>query len=77
MLSSATSTNSSAAPVEGAPAVLVDIQEKGQVGGSKNPGQEWRPKGHPEPVRVHDFLIPAPGKARPYGVYDLQRNEAG
>ncbi len=27
------------------------------------------------PVRVHDFLIPAQGKAIPYGVYDLNRNE--
>jgi hypothetical protein len=26
-------------------------------------------------VRVHDFLIPAQGKAIPYGVYDLSRNE--
>ena len=25
-------------------------------------------------VRVHDFLIPARGKAMPYGVYDLTRN---
>src|SRR3972149_6471371 len=41
----------------------------------KNPGREWRPKGRPERVRVHDFLVPAQGKAIPYGVYDLQRNE--
>src|SRR5262249_61587191 len=30
--------------------------------------------GQPTPVRVHDFLIPARGKAIPYGVYDLTRN---
>src|SRR3972149_3384150 len=41
----------------------------------KNPGREWRPKGRPERVRVHDFLVPAQGKAVPYGIYDLQRNE--
>jgi hypothetical protein len=26
-------------------------------------------------VRVHDFLIPEEGKAIPYGIYDLSRNE--
>ena len=25
----------------------------------------------PEPVKVHDFIDPALGKANPYGVYDL------
>jgi hypothetical protein len=29
----------------------------------------------PEAVRVHDFVIPDQGKAIPYGVYDLHRNE--
>ena len=33
-----------------------------------------RPKGKPEPVRVHDFEIPALGKVAPYGVYDLEQN---
>lgn len=40
----------------------------------KNGGREWRPKGKPEIVRVHDFIIPEKGKAIPYGVYDLTRN---
>ena len=31
--------------------------------------------GPPDSVRVHDFLIPERGKAVPYGVYDLARNE--
>ncbi len=57
------------------PAISVDTKKKELVGNFKNPGQEWRPKGNPEPVRVHDFLIPEQGKAIPYGVYDLQRNE--
>ena len=57
------------------PAVSVDTKKKELVGNFKNPGREWRPKGIPEPVRVHDFLVPADGKAIPYGVYDLQRNE--
>jgi transposase len=57
------------------PAISVDTKKKELVGNFKNPGREWRPKGNPEPVRVHDFLIPEQGKAIPYGVYDLQRNE--
>ena len=31
-------------------------------------------KGDPEPVRVHDFVIPELGKAVPYGVYDVTDN---
>ncbi len=45
------------------------------MGDFKNPGREWRPQSSPEPVRVHDFLIAGRGKAIPYGVYDLSRNE--
>jgi transposase len=57
------------------PAISVDTKKKELVGDFKNPGREWRPKGRPQRVRVHDFLIPAQGKAIPYGVYDLHRNE--
>ena len=54
------------------PVISVDTKKKELVGDFKNQGQQWRPKGHPENVRVHDF-----GKAhvRPYGVYDQTRNE--
>ena len=57
------------------PTISVDTKKKELVGDFKNPGREWRPQGNPEPVRVHDFLIPAQGKAIPYGVYYLNRNE--
>jgi hypothetical protein len=57
------------------PTISVDTKKKELVGDFKNPGRTWRPKGQPEPVRVHDFLVPDQGKAIPYGVYDLQRNE--
>jgi len=59
----------------GEPAISVDTKKKELVGDFKNAGREWRPKGTPERVRVHDFLIPEQGKAIPYGVYDLHRNE--
>jgi hypothetical protein len=57
------------------PVVSVDTKKKELVGNFKNLGREWRRQGDPEPVRVHDFLIPEQGKAVPYGVYDLSRNE--
>jgi hypothetical protein len=57
------------------PVISVDTKKKELIGDFKNGGREWRPKGSPETVRVHDFLIPEQGKAIPYGVYDLKRNE--
>jgi len=58
----------------GQPAVSVDTKKKELVGDFKNPGREWRPKGRPEEVRVHDFVDERLGKAIPYGVYDLAAN---
>ena len=58
----------------GRPVISVDTKKKELVGDFKNAGKQWRPKGTPEPVRVHDFRIPELGKAIPYGVYDLTRN---
>ena len=56
------------------PAISVDTKKKELVGDFKNNGREWRPLGLPEPVRVHDFLIPELGRAVPYGVYDIGEN---
>ena len=58
----------------GEPAISVDTKKKELVGDFKNGGRELRPKGEPEPVRVHDFVIPELGKAVPYGVYDIAAN---
>ena len=58
----------------GQPVISVDTKKKELVGDFKNAGQEWRPKGSPEKVRVHDFKIKELGKVSPYGVYDLTRN---
>ena len=58
----------------GDPAISVDTKKKELVGDFKNGGREWRPKGEPEPVRVHDFALPELGKVSPYGVYDLAQN---
>jgi hypothetical protein len=56
------------------PVISVDTKKKELVGDFKNGGQEWRPKGNPEKVRVHDFVIKELGRAAPYGVYDVACN---
>ena len=58
----------------GEPAISVDTKKKELVGDFKNGGRELRLKGDPEPVRVHDFVIPELGKVVPYGVYDIAAN---
>jgi transposase len=60
----------------GGPVISVDTKKKELVGPFRNGGRELRPKGDPEPVRMHDFVIPELGRASPYGVYDLAANEA-
>jgi hypothetical protein len=57
------------------PVISVDSKKKEHVGDFKNGGREWNPKGTPELVRVHDFLDKQLGKAIPYGVYDITRNQ--
>jgi len=59
----------------GQPAISVDSKKKELVGNFKNGGREWRPQGPPTAVNVHDFPDPNRGKAIPYGVYDLARNQ--
>ncbi len=59
----------------GEPVISIDCKKKELIGDFANGGREWQPTGEPEPVRVHDFLDPALGKALPYGVYDVLRNE--
>jgi hypothetical protein len=63
-----------AALAAGEPAISVDTKKKELVGDFKNGGREWRPKGRPERVRVHDFIVPELGRASPYGVYDIADN---
>jgi hypothetical protein len=56
------------------PVISVDTKKKELVGDFKNNGRELRPKGDPEKVRVHDFVIPELGRAAPYGIYDVTQN---
>jgi hypothetical protein len=57
------------------PVVSVDTKKKEIVGNFANKGRDWRPKGKPLEVKVHDFMDKELGKAIPYGVYDIQGNE--
>jgi Rhodopirellula transposase DDE domain len=60
----------------GEPTISVDTKKKELVGSFKNDGRELRPKGTPECVNAHDFPSDSEGKAIPYGVYDVAKNEA-
>jgi hypothetical protein len=57
----------------GLPVISVDTKKKELVGTFKNPGRTWRQQ--PLEVLATDFLQDAVGKAIPYGIYDLTRNE--
>jgi hypothetical protein len=57
------------------PVVSVDTKKKELVGNFKNVGREWQRKGEPIEVKMHDFADKELGKAIPYGVYDIGRNE--
>jgi Rhodopirellula transposase DDE domain len=45
------------------------------VGNLANKGREYRPKGDPERVEVHDFPDKEVGKAIPFGVWDMTADE--
>jgi transposase len=61
---------------QGQPAVSVDTKKKEVLGNRKNAGRTYRRKGKPREVDTHDFPDAKLGKAIPYGVYDLENNEA-
>ena len=56
------------------PVISVDTKKKELVGNYKNGGADYRPKGDPRRVKVHDFEDKELGKVAPYGVYDVSAN---
>ena len=58
----------------GDPVISVDTKKKELVGNYRNAGRDYRPKGIPVEVNVHDFIGEG-GRATPYGVYDVGKNE--
>ena len=63
-----------AAQAAGQPVISVDTKKKELIGNYKNGGSDYRPKGDPRRVKVHDFEDKALGKVAPYGVYDISAN---
>jgi len=55
----------------GHPVISVDAKKKELIGDFANKGKEYQPKGHPEPVRVYDFLDKNLGKNHP--LWSLRR----
>ena len=64
------------AQAAGEPVISVDTKKKELVGNYKNGGTDYRPKGDPARVKVHDFEDKKLGKVAPYGVYDVTADEA-
>jgi Rhodopirellula transposase DDE domain len=64
-----------AAQMAGQPVISVDTKKKELVGNYRNGGSDYRPKGDPVRVKVHDFEDKQKGKVAPYGVYDVTANE--
>ncbi|KAF5419325.1 MAG: hypothetical protein C5S49_00700 [Candidatus Methanogaster sp.] len=55
--------------------ISVDAKKKANVGEFKNQGRTWRKTGQPVEVNVYDFASLGVGKAIPYRIYDVNRNE--
>lgn len=60
----------------GEPALSVDTKKKETLGNKSNGGREYEPQGQPRQTDTHDFPDKTKGKAVPYGVYDIHRDEA-
>ena len=67
-------TEAVAAQAAGQPVISVDTKKKELIGNFKNGGSDYRPKGDPHRVNVHDFVDKELGKVVPYGVYDIAAN---
>jgi hypothetical protein len=57
------------------PVISVDTKKKENIGNFSNKGVTYRPKGKPLETNMHDFPDEELGKAIPYGVYDIAKNE--
>ena len=60
---------------DGAPVISVDCKKKELIGNYKNSGTEWHKKGEAPNVKVYDFIDKSFGKAVPYGIYDMAKNQ--
>ena len=56
------------------PVISVDTKKRELVGNFKNNGRKYQKKGKAEIVNVYDFEYLAKGKAIPYGIYEVIKN---
>ena len=66
---------SAAAVAAKEPLISVDTKKKELIGNYKNAGRELTASGKPILVNTHDFPDKELGKAVPYGIYDVGRDE--
>jgi len=59
----------------GEPVISVDAKKKENIGNFKNNGKTYQKEKTPIEVLDHDFPIPELGKATPFGVYDIFKNQ--
>jgi Rhodopirellula transposase DDE domain len=57
----------------GLPVISIDAKKKELIGNFKNAGSLWCREA--EQVNTHDFLSEAAGRATPYGIYDIAKNQ--
>ena len=57
------------------PVISIDAKKKEKIGNFKNEGKTYQPHKTPLEVLDHDFPIAGLGKATPYGVYDVFKNQ--
>ena len=63
------------ANAKGAPVISIDAKKKENIGNFKNNGKTYQPHGNPIEVLDHDFPIKELGKATPFGVYNIFKNQ--
>jgi transposase len=61
--------------IKKAPVLSIDAKKKENIGNFKNDGREYHKHGDAPKVLDHDFPIEELGKATPYGIYDIFKNE--
>jgi len=63
------------AMAKGTPVLSIDAKKKEKVGNFKNGGRTYQKEKTPIEVLDHDFPIPELGKATPFGVYNIFKNQ--
>jgi len=59
----------------GNPVLSIDAKKKENIGNFKNNGRTYQPHKSPTEVLDHDFPIKELGKATPFGIYNIYKNQ--